>query len=314
MVDPSSTRFRQRESPNVLLLSADPLILKRLTCRLSHDPLNWRLVESNAQADLVIYFTAPWTPRVRRLRCWAAAVSPSAFRRLYLVDQSDVARAWAPGLFVSLQGCPSRHARGGFYTHFTAADELLDADPGAPSLLWTFVGSRNTSPTLRGAVINLRDPRGEGVDSRGRTDNWTDYVRTLQAGQFVVCPRGRGPATHRIFEAMRAGRTPVIISDAWTPPPGIDWRTCSLRVPESDVADLPRLLREREWESPTLGARARVEWRRNFSGDTALDYIARQCTELGDTSLPARCRLGMMGLLGSAGLELRRVQKGGFHH
>ena len=50
------------------------------------------------------------------------------------------------------------------------------------------------------------------VDAK-RTD--ADFIRRTR---FVLCPRGQGVSSIRLFEVMKSGRVPVIISDAFVPP------------------------------------------------------------------------------------------------
>ncbi len=48
-------------------------------------------------------------------------------------------------------------------------------------------------------------------------------MRSLRGAGSFSAPRGIGASSVRIFEAMRAGRAPVIISDDWIVPPVGDW-------------------------------------------------------------------------------------------
>src|SRR5262245_9046754 len=45
------------------------------------------------------------------------------------------------------------------------------------------------------------------------------FVRRMLEAKFALCPRGNGPSSFRIFEAMQLGRAPVVLADEWTPPP-----------------------------------------------------------------------------------------------
>jgi Exostosin family len=63
-------------------------------------------------------------------------------------------------------------------------------------------------------------PHLMGLTTRLDKENFLNrYITVLQQSAFILCPIGKGPSSMRIFEAMRAGRAPVIISDAWDPPP-----------------------------------------------------------------------------------------------
>lgn len=51
------------------------------------------------------------------------------------------------------------------------------------------------------------------------------YIKMIQRSRFVLCPRGGGPSSRRVYETMAAGRVPVVISSHWIPPFNhvIDW-------------------------------------------------------------------------------------------
>lgn len=76
----------------------------------------------------------------------------------------------------------------------------------------------------------------------------------------------------RIFESMRAGRAPVIISDTWTPPPFVKWDECSVRVSESHLADLPQILKQHLPRAKEMGNCAREEWERVFGPQGLFHY------------------------------------------
>ncbi|SDW04535.1 Exostosin family protein [Thiocapsa roseopersicina] len=76
----------------------------------------------------------------------------------------------------------------------------------------------------------------------------------------MLCPRGFGSSSFRLFEAMKTGRAPVILADDWIPPVGPEWDRFAIIVPESDVTSLPQLLEAREAESVNMGELARDAW------------------------------------------------------
>ncbi len=88
----------------------------------------------------------------------------------------------------------------------------------------------------------------------------------------------------RIFEAMEAGRCPVIISDEWLPPPFVDWDRCSLRVLEDEVDSLPERLREHEHRAHELGRNARKEWEGWFAPTRMLDFLVAAIDDIRETA------------------------------
>jgi len=124
-------------------------------------------------------------------------------------------------------------------------------------------------------VSALRERRTADVDALKR-----DFVDVSLHSKFVLCPRGAGTASIRLFEAMQMGRAPVIPADDWVAPEGPDWRSFSLRVLERDVQRLGAILREREAEAAAMGRKAQAAWRRFYAPDALFDTIMRDSVQL----------------------------------
>ncbi|HLP03133.1 MAG TPA: exostosin family protein [Opitutaceae bacterium] len=113
-------------------------------------------------------------------------------------------------------------------------------------------------------------------NAAGKAPWYEEYLHTMEASKFALCPRGTGAASIRLFEAMRLGVAPVILSDAWIFPRGPDWASFALRVPEREVGRIEALLCEREPDYAELGRRAQAAFRRFFSEDSYFDYVVDQ--------------------------------------
>jgi Exostosin family len=129
------------------------------------------------------------------------------------------------------------------------------------------------------AIVKVSEVRDSVLSEANRARNTVkperlEFADLLRRSKFVLCPRGYGTGTHRMFEAMQAGRVPVIISDAYVKPAGIDWDSCSLTIPESRIAEIPEIIKSRldDWE--ILAANARAVWEGNFSPRHVMDHIA----------------------------------------
>lgn len=59
---------------------------------------------------------------------------------------------------------------------------------------------------------------------------WRRYLESLNDSKFVLCPRGFGTSLWILFEVMKAGRAPVVLSDRWTRPKGPDWDAFSITI------------------------------------------------------------------------------------
>ena len=250
------------------------------------------------EADIVLFPIPEWTdarPRDSLPALWRRAVD-----RLFVLSFNDRPVPWGPGVYASLPA--GRYAggpfRGGHYFvhHHEGGLTLAAMSLASADLLWTFVGSRATCPGVRGAVLALQDDRGFACD----TTDWHQRIRwswetthraegaaafdcyrdSIERSLFVVCPRGVGNGSMRVFEAMESGRCPVVISDDWMPPPFVDWEACSIRIAEDEVRRLPQILREREPEAAALGAQARAAWEQWFAPDRRLAFTTAACRDI----------------------------------
>ena len=64
---------------------------------------------------------------------------------------------------------------------------------------------------------------------------------------------------------MRVGAIPVILSDAWIPPPGIQWDQFSVRLKERDVVNTERAISQYLHRVPEMSLYARQVWNDSFS-------------------------------------------------
>jgi hypothetical protein len=260
-----------------------------------------RFVEGRRAADIILYTVPPWPD--------PGAPEPlTSFRardllRVFVFSQEDVPLPWAPGMYASLESSRIGYGQtGGFYianNHDGDAglsNDLETARGADADLLWSFIGTLSNHP-VRTRLATLE--RGEDAvvrDTQGYSDvvrwDWSEgakpakrqahaeFAALIGRSRFVVCPRGRGAGSIRLFEAMQAGRCPVIISDAWVEPPFVDWGSCSLRIAEADVEALPTFLRGRASESARLGAAAREAWENHYSAGRRLQTLGQAALAL----------------------------------
>jgi hypothetical protein len=208
------------------------------------------------------------------------------YRQKSLVfDFSDQPLPRLPGLYVGLNARQAKDARfrAGFYLR-VADNALFDRVGQAvsqPDLLFSFVGRAANCAPVRGRVLQLRHPRAQLQDSSTQqSDNDPAYITTLSRSKFVLAPKGYSTSSWRLFETMRAGRVPVIISDEWEAPQGLSWPEFSLRVAEKDIETIPQLLESLEARAPAMGALAREQWDRCFALESCFQWVAGQCAEI----------------------------------
>jgi hypothetical protein len=146
-----------------------------------------------------------------------------------------------------------------------------------PKYLFSFDGRINSRP--RRKIFQLKESRAKliltatNIYGNQSIETKQDYANLLLDSKFVLAPKGAGTSSYRLFEAMKAGRVPVIISDNWIRPPGIDWDSFAIFVSEKDISRLPQILMKEENNWRIKGLLARENWDRFFADDTKFHYL-----------------------------------------
>lgn len=146
--------------------------------------------------------------------------------------------------------------------------------------LYSFVGSMSHS--CRRPIMQLRDDRGY-VQDTSDFNVWNSHATELEirgqsyadilgASQFVLCPRGIGSSSIRLFETMQAGRVPVIISDNWVPPAETDW-SFAIKFEERRIGSIPGFLKTLQNESEERGLAARKAWEHSYAPATLFNTM-----------------------------------------
>jgi len=107
-----------------------------------------------------------------------------------------------------------------------------------------------------------------------------DYVRVLNESKYALCPRGVGATSLRLFESMKMGVAPVLLSDKWLYPEGPSWKEFAILVPESDALKIPDILNDYESEYIHRGQLARKAYERYFSDIVYFDYLVDLCSRI----------------------------------
>jgi hypothetical protein len=211
--------------------------------------------------------------------------------KCFMYNEKD--RVWCvlPGLYPSI--CrrhydPSRVRSGAYVQVKNPLVGAAETRRIEPDLLFSFMGQVR-SP-LRRALMRLGHPRACLEDTSGAFQafsgdppRWTlvrRYAEVVGRSRFVLCPRGGGQCTFRLFETLSAGRVPVILADQWVPPRGPAWEEFSVRVPEREIESIPARLEQLEHDWVEMGRRARLEWERWFSPEVLFHRMVETCLEL----------------------------------
>jgi len=197
-----------------------------------------------------------------------------------------------PGVYTCLENrCFTRLRKSiesGYYLRVTDS-EYLDTTKlaGEAKFLFAFMGNANYHP-VRKEICALPGDRAFLKNSAADSAQTPDQLRgmnpdpkllyrdVLEASKFFLCPRGIGVSTWRIFETMRAGRVPVVISDLWVPPVGPNWNSFALFIKEADVRRIPAILERNENRAEEMGALARNEWEHYYSKERVFTTVIDQ--------------------------------------
>ncbi|MFD1467613.1 exostosin family protein [Hymenobacter caeli] len=257
-----------------------------------------QLVFTPAEADLILFAeineaaTHPYMQNVLRHPLYKLYPQKS-----FLYWPGDHPIALLPGIYCSIERRwydPSRARSGPYLT--VMPNPFIDFRPlneDAP-YLFSFKGAIQNHPVRQSLSTVLgEDPRGLFIDvskdstrisssgtQQERENFWHEYADIMEQTKFVLCPRGVGASSIRLFESMRMGRVPVICSDDWVAPNGPDWDTFSLRLAEKDIPNIISLLKENEGRAKQMGERARQQWELFFGPEVIFHYIADQCMRM----------------------------------
>lgn len=149
--------------------------------------------------------------------------------------------------------------------------------------LFSFMGNVDTYPSLRSKIVNLIHPQAYLKDTTNERSAEL-FSDVLISSKFILCPRGIAASTIRVFEAMRASRVPVIISDEWkTPYTEGDWKEFSIVIAERDIESIPNILEALEPSAIEMGKKARLAWEENFSMNYGFHWLVEACLRIQST-------------------------------
>lgn len=207
---------------------------------------------------------------------------------------NEVDKPWCvlPGLYCNMPRRFFQPKRQSAMPMLTIPNDLVGqiydpADHSERKWLYSFVGA--ASHRCRTSIFKLAD-HSEAIQDTSDFNVWEapaevrlraerNYADIMADSLFVLCPRGIGTSSYRLFETLQAGRAPVVISDQWVEPPHIDWDFI-IRIPESDVARIPEVLQGMAGEARARGEAARAAWEQAYAPDVMFNTIAETLVAL----------------------------------
>jgi hypothetical protein len=251
-------------------------------------------------ADAILFVDLHQHPGDTFLRTLRTHPLVAAYRdKVFVYDERDFPFFTFPGIYVGGTLAMARRfpISGGPYPAFPGPAERAAR---TPDLLYSFRGARTHA--VRDKLFELEHPRGH-TEYAGGADFFASDMRPSRSSEaelerarrryteltarskFVLCPRGQGPSSFRLYETLAAGRVPVVISDQWLAPPRVDWDACVVRVAERDAHRVPRILEESEPAWRAMVSAGEDVWRKHFARNRLWHSYA---TSLLDLSLRRR--------------------------
>jgi hypothetical protein len=247
-----------------------------------HDLLNQHHVANcPSEADIILFVC---DRRIYHSGIYQSEIFKKYPEKSLLIDFNDRTIPRIPGLYSTvpfhLQAYPIYEYLFYPYNHGRFDLEKAIGFFSDYKYLFSFMGDVNTYPSVRSEVLNLSYSRSylKNTYQSFSPDLFSDV---LINSKFILCPRGAAASTIRVFESMRAGRVPVIISDQWREP-NIDrnWQEFSVRVAEQDIKLIPELLETLEPKALEMGKKARLVWENNFSMSHGFHWLVEACLRI----------------------------------
>jgi hypothetical protein len=224
----------------------------------------------------------------RRLRFWQGnhlkyhPLVRKFSEKCFIWCSEDAPLTYLPGLYVSMPKNffdPRVHRS---FRYLTLNTERRPVPPARErDLLYCFVGAPTSK--VRRKILSMQHPPDCLVEETlnynhsqwAADDDVSPYAEILARSRFTLCPPGSGASSYRLFEAMRAGSIPVVISDQLVLADGPDWPQCSVRLPEAEVGNLESALRAIR-NPQAMGEVARQAFVDYFAADRMLGHLARE--------------------------------------
>jgi hypothetical protein len=246
--------------------------------RLARHGKRHRLTANVNEADAILfvensrYHEDPFFSRLKR-----HPLIEQHRERCFMYNEHD--RPWCvlPGLYCSMPRRWFDPARQSATRYVKLLNHVDTSGSDKPDILFSFLG--NSQIPLRREILRLKNPRAILEDTssfnaffaKEHTNSHTRYADVLRRSKFVLCPRGSGTSSIRLFETLRAGRVPIIISDQWVAPDGPNWSSCCLRVLERNIAEVAQLASDMEPRWSEMADAGRQVWNDWFADEVLFD-------------------------------------------
>jgi hypothetical protein len=230
-------------------------------------------------------------------------------RKSFAISDSDRPMPLLRGIYTSGSKklwFPSRYRTGAYNLYSQdRKNPRVEGHPGdaynhSKKYLFSFTG-RDSAPVRtdlfnlpfneRAPIINTTSKFSAFDHGLENQELWEkNYTEMMEESKYALCPRGVGPASMRLFEAMKMGVAPMILSDYWILPKGPDWSQCSVLVQEKDVRQIHEIALKHESRYVELGKNAKGVYDHYFADNVYFNYLVDQMIDMTETQrIPERC-------------------------
>ena len=255
-----------------------------------------RLADNPDEADIIL-FCDPG-PLPLSLSIFIHPIFRKYSHKCFLYNEDDLPAYWCRGFLVSgsySQISPGLHQGAAYVRNGLVAWTRQLPFPEGDQFLFSFVGSSETHIVRKNLMRILAGSDSACLIDASRSITqaafmagdeeaiqWlrNQFINACSRSLFVLCPRGVGASSIRLFEVMSMGRAPVVISDNWIPPFGANWDEFLIKIPEDDLAAIPTILLEKRPLAYELGAKAREAWKRWYSPESHFQTLVEACEML----------------------------------
>jgi len=213
-----------------LLIHFDNSSSKTLRCVLTEKSSHF--LESDPSSANVIIFGSDEISYIKRNPLYNAWKS-----KAICISEEDIPNFILPGLYVANMKSFITSSRAKTINYFISerdapnlevrrfADRKVDK-----RYLYSFMGG--STSWARKRLFRLVHSKSDTlIEATNSYNHWTTdqtgiqdrasqnlrYAQVMALSKFVLCPRGCGLSSYRLFESMSLGVAPVIISDQWQP-------------------------------------------------------------------------------------------------
>ena len=261
-------------------------------------------VEASPQTADVVVFGSDDLPYIKASGLYRQFASKSI-----CITESDIPTFRLPGLYAANQISPLTMSRTKTINYFISERDRpnpevrgLVGQSVEKTYLYSFMGGPNSwarkrlfaavhsqSDTLIESTSSYNHWQESPVSDQHRANQRLRYARVMASSKFVLCPRGCGLSSYRLFESMMLGIAPVIIADKWQPIDGIDW-SFALFVPEKRIPQIDRIVRSHADEWQERGQIAAAVYSKVLDKDRVAALIRDQVREVLSSIDPRRER------------------------